>query len=162
MFDKLKDKQLEMRNRLDNQDDLEEERKEIEEICSRTDLICPYCRTNPSKASKRNGIILPCQKCANKRTQLYKYGLTLHSYAKMLAEQKHRCAICGKDIETVKDKVNSHIDHCHELGHTRGILCPSCNAGIGNFKDDEGLLKNAIKYLIYNRLGRKWWISKEL
>lgn len=50
------------------------------------------------------------------------------------------CAICGS-----KEKL--HIDHCHETGNVRGLLCSNCNFGIGNLKDNIDYLKTAILYL---------------
>ena len=41
----------------------------------------------------------------------------------------------------------SHLDHCHETGATRGILCPSCNQGLGKFREDAALLEAAARYL---------------
>lgn len=51
------------------------------------------------------------------------------------------CVICGKT-----DKLC--IDHCHTSKEVRGLLCSSCNFGLGNFKDNPVLLANAIKYLV--------------
>jgi hypothetical protein len=55
-----------------------------------------------------------------------------------LGEQK--CAICASTEKL-------HIDHNHETGVVRGLLCGTCNAGIGMFRDKIELLKNAIDYL---------------
>ena len=51
------------------------------------------------------------------------------------------CAICGRD------DVPLVVDHCHSVGTLRGALCTNCNTGIGFFKDNVELLKNAINYL---------------
>lgn len=57
-----------------------------------------------------------------------------------------KCPICEKiTIPGLTSKVV--LDHDHNTGHIRGWICDSCNTGIGRFKDDEGLLKRAIKYL---------------
>ena len=69
------------------------------------------------------------------------YGITPERYAELLEKQGNKCAICRTD------KKRFHIDHCHKTGRVRGILCTSCNMGIGLLKDDQGLLKEAIKYL---------------
>ena len=50
------------------------------------------------------------------------------------------CAICG-----ITERL--HIDHCHNSGDVRGLLCSNCNLGIGNLKDNIKILKNAILYL---------------
>lgn len=138
--------------------ELEKEEKEINEICARNDLKCPYCKVNPTKASKRKGgMLLPCKKCYNKRIQLFKYGLSLKTYLYMLNQQNNKCAICNKLLDL---GANTHIDHCHDLGHNRGILCKQCNSGIGSFQDNEDILENAIKYLKFNRVKRQWWYQK--
>jgi Recombination endonuclease VII len=54
------------------------------------------------------------------------------------------CAICGKRPARV---ASLHLDHCHDTGDVRGILCLSCNQGIGQFRDDPDLLEAAARYL---------------
>ncbi len=54
-------------------------------------------------------------------------------------QQDYGCYVCGKH--------ELHIDHCHESGRVRGLLCNSCNLGLGNFKDDIELLLKAVEYL---------------
>jgi recombination endonuclease VII len=53
------------------------------------------------------------------------------------------CEICG----LAPDAKRLSIDHCHESGQLRGMLCLTCNLGLGAFKDDATLLKNAMRYL---------------
>lgn len=74
------------------------------------------------------------------------YGITLNDYKRMLEEQNNCCKICGihKDNAGVKGLV---VDHCHNEGHIRGLLCGKCNTGLGQFKDDISLLQKAIEYL---------------
>lgn len=60
------------------------------------------------------------------------------------------CPICKKTtIPGLTSKVV--CDHNHKTGHPRAWICDSCNTGLGRFKDDKKLLKNAIKYLKKNR-----------
>ena len=126
------------------------EKREIAALVKRTDLVCPYCEEQPTKANKRTGELLPCKRCYNKRIQLFRYGLTLRDFYRMLREQQRLCAICGEYMKVV------HVDHCHDLKHCRGLLCPSCNSGLGQFKDDERLLERAALYLSKNRFKRSW------
>ena len=70
----------------------------------------------------------------------------------LLDKSNHKCQICGKselinDPATYKKISNLCVDHCHESMRVRGILCRSCNSGLGYFKDSENLLKLAVKYL---------------
>lgn len=73
------------------------------------------------------------------------YGLSYDKYMSLLKKQDNKCAICKK--ETSENNKKLHVDHCHKTGAIRGILCRSCNHGIGNFKDKVELLKRAISYL---------------
>jgi len=70
------------------------------------------------------------------------YGMTVEERDTLLASQGGRCAICGAyDVEVW------HVDHCHDSGTVRGMLCPPCNLGLGHFHDDPARLKAAIIYL---------------
>jgi len=83
-----------------------------------------------------------------------RYGLTSQDVVALLTKQEHQCAICRRPLEKLppgkkkpRQKNTLHIDHDHETGHVRGLLCPSCNSGLGFFKDSEELLRKAIDYL---------------
>ena len=73
-----------------------------------------------------------------------KYGITLEEYETRLQAQNGLCKICQQSIPLGKD---SHLDHNHLTGHLRGFLCEDCNKGLGRFKDNQELLRNAIIYL---------------
>lgn len=79
---------------------------------------------------------------------LSRYDLTLEEYNTLSQKQNGCCAICG----TTKGSKNGGrlvVDHCHESGNIRGLLCHSCNRGLGMFRDKPELLKKALKYLEY-------------
>lgn len=69
------------------------------------------------------------------------YGITIAEYERMFEEQKGRCKIChsGEDL---------CVDHCHQTGKIRGLLCRDCNKALGIFKDSPTLLWSAVEYLI--------------
>ena len=73
------------------------------------------------------------------------YGLTPESVEELWDEQNRRCAICGKPIP--KEGRGMFIDHDHDTGKVRGLLCQHCNMGLGMFRDDVSNLQNAIEYL---------------
>ena len=75
----------------------------------------------------------------------YKYGITLADYNKMFKKQKGRCAICGAHQSELKEALR--VDHNHDTGKVRGLLCHHCNTGAGNFRDDPILLRKAAKYM---------------
>ena len=79
-----------------------------------------------------------------RRYQLKKlYGLSLQQYDTMLESQDGKCAIC-KEVPKAK---NLCIDHDHDTGTNRGLLCNKCNRGIGYLGDNIQLLKQSIQYL---------------
>jgi hypothetical protein len=75
-----------------------------------------------------------------------KYKVTLEDYARMLAAQDGRCAICLAP-ESEQFKGVFHVDHCHASGAVRGLLCRGCNHALGVFKDDPALFARAVEYL---------------
>jgi hypothetical protein len=76
----------------------------------------------------------------------YLYGMTDEQFAAMLDKQGGACAICHATEWNGRHPV-PHVDHDHATGKVRGILCHSCNLGLGKFKDDPDLLRAAIAYL---------------
>lgn len=75
-----------------------------------------------------------------------KYGIETADYELLLAQQGGRCAICGTD-NPGKNKKFWSIDHDHETGQVRGLLCSSCNRGIGLLGDNVERLEAALSYL---------------
>ncbi len=78
------------------------------------------------------------------------YNLSMDKYNEMLAEQGGVCAICKKpETVTLRKKVRELcVDHCHETGRVRGLLCARCNRGIGYLGDDPERLRSALDYLL--------------
>lgn len=69
-----------------------------------------------------------------------KYGISREQYEEMEQRQEGRCAICQKPSPLV-------VDHNHETGEVRELLCGHCNRGIGCFGDDPGVFLGALAYL---------------
>lgn len=74
------------------------------------------------------------------------YGLTPSDVVAMRAAQNDACAICETALGGTP-----HIDHCHESGHVRAILCHNCNIGLGHFRDNVDLLLKAARYVTEHR-----------
>jgi hypothetical protein len=74
-----------------------------------------------------------------------RYGLTPEQYRSMLDDQNGTCAICGKSAEQNGKRLS--IDHCHETGIVRGLLCYRCNTGLASFKDSPQMVERALDYL---------------
>lgn len=77
-----------------------------------------------------------------------KFGLTIEEYDAMVETQGGVCAICsGPPRGPGSDNGLFHIDHCHDTGAIRGLLCGPCNVALGGFNDSEMLLVAALDYL---------------
>ena len=79
------------------------------------------------------------------------FGISLAEFNDMVDNQNNVCAICKKS-ETAKDarsgKLKSlHVDHDHETGMVRGLLCTRCNIALGLVRDDRTILGNMMEYL---------------
>lgn len=75
---------------------------------------------------------------------LRKYGLTVEAYDAMYLLQGGKCAICSAHFGTLC------VDHCHDSGRVRGLLCKPCNLVLGNAAESQERLANAIDYLRRN------------
>lgn len=73
-----------------------------------------------------------------------KFGITLEEYDEMLEEQGGVCAVCGGTCKTGKALA---VDHDHETGKVRGLLCSNCNQAIGKLSSVD-LLLSAASYLL--------------
>jgi hypothetical protein len=73
------------------------------------------------------------------------FGLSVEDYDALLASQGGVCAICGKHPNDAPKRF--HVDHDHATGAVRGILCHTCNQGLGQFKDDVARMRAAVAYL---------------
>ena len=118
---------------------------------------CVECG-GPIPESRRNGVTycsIECKKREQDRRwrdraphymRQYLYGVTPEQFEQMLEQQGGTCAICATDQWDSKGRGPS-VDHDHATGKVRGLLCASCNNGLGRFRDDTALLRAAVKYL---------------
>ena len=137
---------------------------------------CTVCRKHKppvdyynSKATK-DGKSYRCKSCDTAARKLYhekhyqkvrvkqrdnqrkcKYGLSKEGFDLLMGEQLGKCACCGVGLD---DSFGKHhkpnklvVDHCHETGVVRGILCTMCNKGIGLLGDTESGVNKALLYL---------------
>jgi hypothetical protein len=80
----------------------------------------------------------------------YTYGedFGLEQYKNLLQEQNKVCAIClNPNTNGRKDSNNLYVDHDHNNGKVRGLLCSNCNRMLGLVRDNICTLTNAVKYL---------------
>jgi hypothetical protein len=82
-----------------------------------------------------------------------KFGIGEEDYAALFEKQGGKCAICGSDSPKGRKsgrggKVNNfYVDHCHQTGKVRGLLCNHCNRGLGLLGDNLAALESAVTYL---------------
>lgn len=126
---------------------------------------CPRCKTYKPLAEHRQcktakgGIGPHCKICSrqydkevdSRRKEAYHkarvhrtYNLPPEAFDAMKQEQQNKCKICGSGPP---EGAQLCIDHCHETGRVRGLLCARCNRAIGSFHDDANLLRKAAEYL---------------
>ena len=112
------------------------------------------CKFKPKSDYYKNknnldGLQPVCKTCNKKSVtnskRLKSTGCTEIKYNELYAQQKGCCAICGKHSTEFNRSLAA--DHSHISKKVRGLLCTSCNMGLGYFKDNEELLLNAIVYL---------------
>lgn len=123
--------------------------KSISEMSASSRLVCKACSSalgNDWQAAH------PVEAANRKRHHAFKrnYGVTLADVEQMIEAQEGRCAICGHKLNALGDKRGRapQVDHDHATGRVRGVLCFSCNAGLGQFGDDIPRLQSAILYLM--------------
>lgn len=74
----------------------------------------------------------------------WRYGISLEEYVEILDDQNGVCKICGSPPS---ENFALSVDHNHETGEVRGLLCGSCNFMLGHAKDKPELLRKAAQYL---------------
>lgn len=123
-------------------------------------------------AAMKDGLRSYCKRCSSLRsvkwnaanpervldTRLRRvYGITLERYLALLVEQNGVCAVCGEVpafspgrltyYKTAAPVLGLVVDHDHETGQVRGLLCNPCNTGIGMLRDSAAVIRSAAKYL---------------
>jgi hypothetical protein len=91
-----------------------------------------------------------CWQSANRKPRQNRIYLPKAEYQALMAKQDGKCGICN-----IEGGVNNRggklaVDHCHNSGKIRGLLCHRCNTAIGLLKDNIESLNSAINYLKTN------------
>jgi len=114
--------------------------------------------------SRPSGLESSCRSCAVSKKRVWRetnrtshtvsnrksyriktYGLSDDDYYAMLLEQDGLCAICREEPSFRRQPL--HIDHNHDTGKVRALLCGHCNQAIGKFREDPHVLRRAADYL---------------
>jgi len=100
-----------------------------------------------SKGKNSDGLRSTCKSCEKIYKISSRYNLSIEKSEEIL--KTRNCEICERKFTkrgTYKNKFRC-VDHNHETGEFRGVLCNGCNAGIGYFEDNINNLNKAVKYL---------------
>lgn len=112
--------------------------------CTTYDLLTGYCSVCHNAKGKENRI----KNWGSSRHYhlMRRYGISAEEVEGLLRKQGGVCSIC-QEVPSQVLKIPWHVDHDHVTGKVRGILCHSCNTGIGNLNDDPEILERALIYL---------------
>lgn len=114
-----------------------------------TGKYCPACRKERADRQRRDWEATHRdERAAYSRERRYalkhslkKYGLTLEEFDEMVRVRGGKCDICPRRPKSLC------VDHCHETGIVRGLLCSPCNRAIGQLGDTAEHLRRALAYL---------------
>lgn len=104
---------------------------------------CPECTATWNKVRYKK---TANRSAASRRLHLQKkYGMTPEEWDVLYENQNGLCAICKEPGE--QEGRRFHVDHCHDSGSVRGLLCHGCNTAIGHLRDDPEIMRAAAEYV---------------
>ncbi len=112
------------------------------QICNKCNIDKPITKFHHDKRTP-NKRRTTCNDCRNHHKRVT--NISSSHRKDLLEEQNNSCAICGINQSDTTKKLS--VDHNHETNQVRGLLCNSCNLGLGQFKDSVVFLSYAIEYL---------------
>ena len=133
---------------------IEDDAKPNSRMCKKCGETCYKCKTNPRHKmhrmckqchsvhdkQRKSGVDARIKERITRIATNYKVGRVL---ACVLSIAKH-CEACGKECTRAGEL---HVDHCHDSGIVRGVLCQNCNMALGNVRDSKERLMQLIAYL---------------
>jgi hypothetical protein len=126
----------------------------MEKRCTDCGLTKPV-QLFPRNKNTKDGFHCYCKVCNNARSResrdrlhggsrhyhlKHRYGIGADDFDRLVDEQGGMCGICRRSDP-------EHVDHAHDTGEVRGILCFNCNGGLGQFRDSVDALRSAVVYL---------------
>lgn len=128
-----------------------------------THKVCNFCEQDkpfeefPVAPLGRNGRGSRCLECAREKyheaykphwqdkIRQTKYGMEAGQYDQMLADQRNSCAACSGPLS--RDRY-THIDHDHETGAVRALLCHNCNMAVGHVRENPEIALAVAEYIL--------------
>jgi hypothetical protein len=111
------------------------------------------CRCDACKEWNRNYVATNRERFSNnvRRNQLAQYGITPQEYQAMGDAQGWLCAVC-KCPRSDERRRRLCVDHDHETGEVRGLLCGLCNTAAGQLQDDPAIIEELARYIRRSRV----------
>ena len=115
-------------------------------LCVRCGIDRPTDRFEPRRRTCRDCVNADARAKGRRtyttdRQRRYEYGMSRTAFEAMLARQGGVCGICDRTAAKIV------VDHDHQTGAVRGLLCGPCNRALGHFRDQTGLCLSAAEYL---------------
>lgn len=107
---------------------------------------CPFCKVTKTgaefnKGPRANGLSAYCKKCCNIKHVCKTYKISEAVYAEMIERSKGMCEICDSEPKRLV------VDHDHQTGQVRGLICDTCNHFLGMIEKNPNLVTRADVYL---------------
>jgi len=106
--------------------------------CRRGHALTPE---NTYQRNRGGRLVKICRRCNRDAQIRLNYGLEPEDWDALLISQAGRCAVCADPMQV------PYVDHDHETGKVRALLCRDCNTMLGYAQDDPAILRGAVEYL---------------
>ena len=119
-------------------------------LCGK-DVALDHFHRTPQRKDNRGSYCIDCirqlARSYHRRVTVAKYGMTEQDFEDLSAAQGYKCRLCDRPAS--KERYGKlSIDHCHDTGVVRGLLCLRCNTALGKFSDNPRTLLRAAQYLL--------------
>ena len=114
-----------------------ESRKNDQELAKKRAYFCAW-KKNRSPEQHRRDLDLERER---------RYGVTTEFIDEMRILQNGKCALCSYTLDRTRGFNGEHVDHCHETGRVRGLLCGACNGALGKLGDNVASIQRVLEYL---------------
>lgn len=134
-------------------DEASRNRNQVRRLKWKAAGMCQICGGERDRELENasGGMAQVCSKCQRNNRDYRcrrEYGITLEEMKQMWEDQNRSCKICGTDIPS--SGRTTHVDHDHNTGEVRGILCLKCNIKLGQYEVllERNLIKRFDAYLL--------------
>lgn len=121
-------------------------KRKVCKYCNVNKEVSEFCKLKKNKKEYPRPFCKDCKGVGNFEWDLWKnYRIRLPEYKALYESQKGNCACCGQHESVFKRQL--HVDHDHETGKVRALLCTQCNPAIGYLQDSIKRAELVIAYL---------------